>query len=267
MISKALARRVLSAIHGTDRSPNLLHPQYYFVTAHRRVLNRHRGAVRGICVDIGCGDRFYEAFYAGCYSTYLGVDYSPAADAFPGFQPPDVVADGARLPLRDGCVDTLLLIEVLEHVRRPAAVLAEAHRVLREGGCLLLSTPFAMPEHGQPFDYFRYTQYGLTYLLEQTGLAVRTVEPITSIGGIVAYFLNAFVVMGTFAPGRGFSRFVKMVFAPFWLLFWGTNNLVGWLWDRIVSKAGFTLNYFVLAEKPALGTAPTSTAGLLDPIE
>src|SRR5438128_2670242 len=113
-------------LHGTDRSPNLFHPMYAFVRAHHRALRRRRSSVRGLCVDVGCGDRFFEAFYRGAYSHYLGIDYLPAnlpaegARATerrrgPEFRDPDVIADGRSLPLRSSCADTVLLIEVLEH--------------------------------------------------------------------------------------------------------------------------------------------------------
>jgi ubiquinone/menaquinone biosynthesis C-methylase UbiE len=48
------------------------------------------------------------------------------------------VGDGRALPLRDASVDAVLLVEVLHHVSDAAAVLAEAARVLRPGGSLLV---------------------------------------------------------------------------------------------------------------------------------
>ncbi|MFC1430649.1 methyltransferase domain-containing protein [Streptacidiphilus sp. N1-3] len=50
-------------------------------------------------------------------------------------------ADGARLPFRDGAFDACRIERVLQHVADPAAVLAEARRVLRPGGTLGVSEP------------------------------------------------------------------------------------------------------------------------------
>lgn len=249
MISKERARQILAKIHGSDRRPNLLHPLYYFVRAHQRTLERHRAAVSGTCLDIGCGDRFYETFYAGSFKTYVGIDYRPATSVFRDFQDPDLIADGGALPIATGSVDTVLLIEVLEHVSMPERLLAETCRVLKPGGRLVLTTPFAMPEHGEPYDYFRYTQYGLKFLLEQAGLRVSVIEGVTSLGGILSYFVNTFSVVGTFSQSHRFARVAKILQAPFLLLFWGVTNSLGMIWDRVVSKRGFTLNYFALAEK------------------
>jgi SAM-dependent methyltransferase len=46
-----------------------------------------------------------------------------------------------RLPAEDGTVDAVALLDVIEHVADPAAVVAEIHRVLRPGGVLVLTTP------------------------------------------------------------------------------------------------------------------------------
>ena len=60
-------------------------------------------------------------------------------------------------------------IVTLEHVREPARVLCELARTLAPGGRLLLIAPHEWEEHQQPHDYYRYTRYGLEYLLRQAG--------------------------------------------------------------------------------------------------
>ena len=51
-----------------------------------------------------------------------------------------VRADVARLPLADGCADVVSAGEILEHVTDLSTVVAEACRVLRPGGTLVLDT-------------------------------------------------------------------------------------------------------------------------------
>ncbi len=64
-----------------------------------------------------------------------------------------------------GSFEAVLLDEVLEHVRDPCLALAEVHRVLRPGGCLIMSTPFMIAEHRVPEDYWRFTEAALRVLL------------------------------------------------------------------------------------------------------
>ena len=77
---------------------------------------------------------------------------------------PSVVGDAHRLPFVDSSVDLVLCIQVLEHCRRPADVVREAHRVLVPGGRLVLSTVLLYELHGSPHDYYRFTEAALTDL-------------------------------------------------------------------------------------------------------
>lgn len=85
-------------------------------------------------------------------------------DAFPHVRP-DAVADASALPFRSGSVDAVLMCELLEHLATPQAAIDEAARTLRTGGVLCGSVPFLFPVHGDPYDFGRYTEQGLRWLL------------------------------------------------------------------------------------------------------
>lgn len=87
----------------------------------------------------------------------------------------DISADIHALPVKDGKVDILLNIEVIEHVRFPRIAVDEMHRVLKKGGVLILTTPFLLPYHGKSNkrdeanhenypDLWRFTHQGLEEL-------------------------------------------------------------------------------------------------------
>jgi SAM-dependent methyltransferase len=54
--------------------------------------------------------------------------------------------DAASLPVPDGCADAVLLLDVLEHLEDARPAVAEAHRVLRPGGVLVVSVPHRGPQ-------------------------------------------------------------------------------------------------------------------------
>lgn len=54
---------------------------------------------------------------------------------------PMLEGDVSELPVTDNSADAVLLLDVIEHIAEPARALAEAHRVLRPGGTLIISVP------------------------------------------------------------------------------------------------------------------------------
>ena len=82
------------------------------------------------------------------------------------YRMPDTVGDAHRLGFGDNCFDFVIMSEVLEHVHSPHLAIQEVYRVLKDKGVLILTTPFILPIHDQPYDYYRYTRYGLAVLLK-----------------------------------------------------------------------------------------------------
>lgn len=84
---------------------------------------------------------------------------------------PHIQADVEHLPLKDAMFDTVVCLEVLEYVTRPQVALGEIHRVLKPSEKLILATPF-LHRTDTSHDYWRFTKYGLRYLLQQSGFEV-----------------------------------------------------------------------------------------------
>ena len=69
----------------------------------------------------------------------------------------DLVADGQNLPFRDGSVDGVISQAVIEHVADPWKVIAECHRVLKQGAPIYTEAPFIQQVHMGPYDFFRFS--------------------------------------------------------------------------------------------------------------
>lgn len=94
-----------------------------------------------LLVDIGCGGGLLAEFLAGKGYRHVGVDLSASGLEHAAKRGIEVVrADAQRLPLASGCADVVSAGEILEHVPDPRAAVAEACRLLRPGGLLVLDT-------------------------------------------------------------------------------------------------------------------------------
>ncbi|HWE49876.1 MAG TPA: methyltransferase domain-containing protein [Bryobacteraceae bacterium] len=77
----------------------------------------------------------------------------------------DRIEDAQNLSFSDRSFGTVILLEILEHLPHPERAIAEAQRVLRDDGRLLLSVPFSYRLHGFPHDYRRLTSSGIYEVL------------------------------------------------------------------------------------------------------
>ncbi len=85
------------------------------------------------------------------------------------------------LPIPDEQYDTIILSDVLEHIKEPKTIWEEMNRVLAPDGILLLNVPFYYWLHEEPFDYHRFTKYALRSMAKESGFEVIQLE---SVGGV-----------------------------------------------------------------------------------
>jgi len=126
----------------------------------------------GWLLDIGCGNQPYAHLFPSV-ARYVGVDLPPPPDTQ---RCADVWASGLHLPFVAARFDTVLCAQVLEHVPQPQQLVEEAFRVLKVGGRLILTAPQTWGLHEEPQDYYRFTRYGLHYLLESAGFEVQSIQ-------------------------------------------------------------------------------------------
>lgn len=130
----------------------------------------------GRVLEIGAGKRHQHRAQLSAGNPYFLLELVHS-------EKPTLVGNAAALPLQDGSVDTIIMLEVLEHVPHPQQVVAECHRALAHGGTLIGSTRFICPQHGAPTDYGQFTAGGLALVcgcfadcwIEKLGKRLRTV--------------------------------------------------------------------------------------------
>ncbi len=192
-------------------------------------------------LDIGCGEKPYRRYFTAQH--YVGIDLPTY-----GLQAVDLFGSALRIPFRDATYDTVLCTEVLEHVSEPDQLFDEVTRLLKSGGTLILTTPQTWGLHMEPYDYFRYTRYGLEALAQQAGLTVQSIQPTCGV----------WATLGQRAVDAIYSRYgvnkpllirgLVLVICAIWL----TSAL---LQDRIGHHRGDTLDNILVARKPERDTS------------
>lgn len=141
--------------------------------------------IKGRVLDIGCGEKPYRDIFSSRIDSYIGVDLPQTVHAKHAI---DIFANAHYLPFKKNTFDTVLCLEVLEHVEMPLEVLKEIYGVLKKGGVLILSAPQNYWIHKDPVDFFRFTQEGLTEVVEnQTGFSICYNR---SLGGTREFFVD-----------------------------------------------------------------------------
>jgi SAM-dependent methyltransferase len=198
----------------------------------------------GILVDIGCGEKPYAALTSGLVSRHVGVDHPDTQHTKSAI---DVLASAYETTLDDGYADTVLCTVVLEHLERPQDAICEMYRILKPGGRMILSAPFFWHLHEEPRDFFRYSKYGLEYLLKVAGFELVALKPLSgfvvTFGQELCYFVD---------------RFNRRPFGPLFLLVHTCIQAFALFLNRWDRSERFSWAHILVARKPLTGCASSS---------
>lgn len=138
-----------------------------------------------VVLDAGAGNAPYKSLFS--HVEYESADFELVKKPY---GETTYVCDLTKLPVEDGRFDAIIFNQVMEHVPEPKRVLAELNRALKPRGRMIYSGPLFYEEHEQPYDYYRYTQFGLRYLFGETGFAVERLDWLEGYFGTVGYQLD-----------------------------------------------------------------------------
>ena len=128
---------------GERTMPDIDHEHYWF-TRHLAAYRWAGQFCRGTVLDAGAGEGYGTAELAKEATLAIAMDLDHRTCAHAMRRYPEVVAITGNLwswPLATASVDVVISMQVIEHLWDPSAFFAEAHRCLRPGGLLVVSTP------------------------------------------------------------------------------------------------------------------------------
>lgn len=216
-------------------------PLYFIRRGLYTSILRFAPRIEGDLLDFGCGSKPYQSLFNHA-ATYIGVDIEQSGHDHTTSRV-DVFYNGKDLPFEDNHFDATIAFEVFEHIFNIDEVIVEIKRVLKPGGKMLLSIPFAWDEHEVPYDFARYTSYGIQSILERNGFEVLEIEKTTTYVRTIGQMLTAYLAQHAAPKNWYLSK-------AFQLLFIFPLNLLILILDGILPTSyDYFCNSVVLARK------------------
>lgn len=230
-----------------DFNPGIAHHLYFIRKGLYRKIKEYSPNLTGKLLDLGCGAKPYRELF-GHTKEYIGLDYDSSGHSHEN-EDVDVFYDGKVIPFEDNTFDSVFSSEVFEHIFTLNEIMPEINRVMKPGGNILITCPFAWEEHEIPVDYARYTVYALKDLFQKNGFDVITIDKnghfTMALHQLFMVYLHDHWIHRVYLLSRFnlFKKIVRRLIIPFLN---GVFLLLGGWWPK---STGFYLNTIVLAKK------------------
>ena len=216
-------------------------------TPHRSLISKfkkNRNKIKGKVLDVGAGDCFYKR-YLNADTNYIGLEIEDTKNYFANQNKDLVFYDGKKIPFKNEYFDNLICFEVLEHTFDYNNLIKEMNRVLKKGGNLYLSVPFAAKFHYIPFDYFRYTPASLKKILEVNSFKITSFERRGADISVALHFITV-AILGLIFERKPVKFIIGLLFLPIAILSAILANIFEYFDFGAPEN---TLGYFIICTK------------------
>lgn len=183
-------------------------------------------------LTIGSGGEIHELLQSYSYKNNFKVISFDISEE----RNPDLLGDICTYDFKGKKFDIIVIAEVLEHLHSPHLAIDNIQSILLENGKLILTVPFIFPIHEQPFDYYRYTKYGLEFLLQKFS-NVSISERNSWIEAINVLLVR--LIMD--------KQLISRLLAPIFIIIAFLNLPIVWLISKLIKTDFITTGYLVTA--------------------
>lgn len=200
-------------------------------------------------LDAGSGDQRYKELFAN--HVYESADFEQVDKQY---SKSTYVCDLASIPVPDATYDAIVFTQVMEHLNEPVDVLRELNRVGKDSCRFFYSGPLCADEHEIPYDFYRYTQFGIRHLFAKTGFEIDDLHWMEGFASTASYHLRKIrkgIPLSPKALGGGFQAWVVVILM---ILLRPGIQLLGRQMEKCDAEfryveGGYPLNYIAIAHK------------------
>ena len=176
---------------------------------------------------------YREKFFSAC--EYEALDFREDRFVHPAKKEGE---DRHRIPFPDQHFDVIVTTKyIMEHISEPETVIQELYRTLKPGGEVFVVAAHVRRQHQKPYDFFRFTEFGLEYLFKKAGFA--KMEITASNGWAVTLTSYAYFFERSIPMPRMVERFFDSIY--YYIV-----EPLGFFLDRLDNGYGRDLSLYYL---------------------
>jgi len=197
----------------------ILNPFFLGKSAMYINVKKYSKFISGKTLDVGSGSKPYFNLFTNV-TTYIGMDIEQSGHTH-DLESIDVFYNGETFPFEENTFDSLVFFEVLEHVFNPDTFFNQIRKVVKPGGHCLVTIPFIWGEHEQPYDFARYSSFGLKHMFDEHGFEIIKHKKYLTDFRLIFLLINSYLytTFKKYLPGY----FAWVLIIPFSIV----NNLLG----------------------------------------
>lgn len=239
-----IVSKIINYLKKESFQPNLiglfLNPFYIIRRGIYRSIYKNKSYIKGILLDFGCGQKPYKNIFV--VDKYIGIDIEKSGHEHSESQV-DIFYDGKTIPFKDNYFDSIFSSEVFEHIFNLDEVCREINRVLKPNGFLVITIPFVWDEHEIPYDFARYTSFGIIDILSRHGFEIIIKEKTTGYIETIFQMINVYILESIFPK----NKYIKILLTP---IFIAPLTILGVVLNFILPKNNKLYNNnFIVAKK------------------
>jgi SAM-dependent methyltransferase len=210
----------------------------------RQLLNQHMKKIKcyiyGDVIDVGGGSNRYKSFFNFTNWVNANIYKDHNIDLFFDLN----ISNDYKHKF-----DTVICNQVLGDVTNPQFSINELGKILKAGGHIIITESLLNEEHDAPYDYFRFTEYGIKHLINSAddNLKIISFDKRGKYFSVIFQFINRMLI-NRFGVNDNSNRITK---AMFYMVLRFNTHLAMFL-DKLIkhkSYSAFYLGWIIVVKK------------------